>query len=103
MQASSDHAQLNDRDYQQLRQELAQELKKELRRSGRQSMFALSLQASTLLFLAVLLFIGAQRYYDLMLWGIGLSLLLISMLQFLELEFLHSGRSWFKPHDSSEP
>jgi hypothetical protein len=99
----SDPPRLNDRDYQQLRQEIAQELKKELRRSARHSLLALSIQASTLLFLAVLLFIGARRYYDLMLWGIGLSLLIVSMLQFLELEFLHSGRSWFTSRQKSEP
>lgn len=99
----SDPPRLNDRDYQQLRQEIAQELKKELRRSARHSLLALSIQASTLLFLAVLLFIGARRYYDLMLWGIGLSLLIVSMLQFLELEFLHSGRSWFTSRQKPEP
>ena len=99
----SDPPSLNNQDYQHLRQEIAEELKQELRRSARQSMMALSIQACTLLFLAVLLFIGARRYYDLMLWGVGLSLLVISMLQFLELEYLHSGRSLFKAHKKPEP
>jgi len=85
---------LTDTDYERLRQDLSQELKQEVRRTGRQYLLSLTLQAGTLVFLAVMLFVAARRYHDLMLWGIGLCLLLISAMQFLELEFLHSGQSW---------
>lgn len=85
---------LSESEYEHLRTELALQLKKELRRAGRQNMFVMGFQALIMIFLAVLLFFSARHYHDMMLWGIGLCLLLFSLMEFLDLDFVSSGHSW---------
>lgn len=85
---------LSESDYLRLRKELSVQLRREVRRSGRQHMFAIGLQAALMVFFSVMLFIGARRYHDMMLWAIGFCLLVLASLNFLELDFLFSGHSW---------
>ena len=91
---SHSSAQLSEAEYVQLRQELVQQLGQELRRAGRQHFFAMGMHALVLILLAVILFISSQRYHDFMLWAVGLCLLLFSALEFLDLDYFHSGKSW---------
>lgn len=86
---------LSTAEYQRLRSELAVQLKSELRRSGQQQLFSMGIHALVMLFLAVLLFISSRRYHDLMLWAMGLCLLLFSLLEFMDLDFIQSGHSLF--------
>lgn len=96
-------AQLSAAEYAQLRADLSAELRAELRQSGRQHFFALGLHALVLVLLAVLLFISARRYHDIMLWGVGFCLMLFSLLEFLDLEYLYSGQTWLEWFKKSPP
>jgi len=84
---------LSETEYQRLRAELSLQLKQELRRTGQQHLFAIGIHALTMLFLAVILFVASRKYHDLMLWAVGVSLLLFSLLEFMDLDFLQSGHS----------
>lgn len=85
---------LSESDYQRLREEVAHELRYEMRKMGYQKLFTMALQGAILVFLAVILFLAARRYHDFMLWAVGLCLLLFGCLEFLDLEYLHSGHNW---------
>lgn len=85
---------LSETDYQRLKQELAEDLKAEIRRAGNQHVFSIGLQALTLIFMAVVLFLSSERYHDFMLWAVGICLLLFSVLQFLDLDFAQTNHSW---------
>ncbi|MGV3525936.1 MAG: hypothetical protein ACO1RX_17055 [Candidatus Sericytochromatia bacterium] len=104
--APSNSSPLSAAEYAQLRADLSLELRAELRQSGRQHFFAMGLHALVLVLLAVLLFISARRYHDIMLWGVGFCLMLFSLLEFLDLEYLYSGQTWlewFKKNPSRLP
>lgn len=106
--ASAAQPSLNETDYQRLKQELAEDLKTEIRRAGNQHVFSIGLQALTLIFMAVVLFLSSERYHDFMLWSVGICLLLFSVLQFLDLDFAQTNPTWLgllqrqppKKHDS---
>lgn len=85
---------LSEAEYTRLRHELSTQLRREVRRSGRQHMFAIGMQAALLVFFAVMLFLAARRYHDLMLWVVGFCLLIFACTHLLELDFLFSGHSW---------
>ncbi len=86
--------QLSEENYDRLKQEVAQELRIEIRRVRRQNLFAVGLQAIVLVIIAVLLFKASRQYHDLTLWAAGVCLLIFSSLDFLDLEYISTGRSW---------
>ena len=85
---------LSEADYLRLREDLAREIKTEIRHSGRQHLFAMGLHALMMVFMAVILFVSSQRYHDFMLWAVGLCLLLFSLLEFLDIDYVQTGHGW---------
>lgn len=85
---------LSEADLQQLHTQLSEDLRSELRRTHRQSLFSMGLQAITQVVLAVILFKVSRQYMDFTLWAVGVCLLVFSSLQFLEIEYISTGRSW---------
>lgn len=85
---------LSETDFQQLQTQLSDDLRLELRRVHRQSLFSVGLQAIAQVVLAVILFKASRQYMDVTLWAVGVCLLVFSSLQFLEIEYISTGRSW---------
>ncbi|PIQ24977.1 hypothetical protein COW36_06385 [bacterium (Candidatus Blackallbacteria) CG17_big_fil_post_rev_8_21_14_2_50_48_46] len=84
---------LAESDYQRLQDYLAQTMRQELWQISRQRMIYLAMSGFSLMLFAVILFVNAQRYQNRMLWVIGFCLVIFSLVEFLELDALHSGKS----------
>jgi len=85
---------LSEADYQRLRADLSLEIKQEAQRLGHQQMFMVGIHALVLAFLAVILFLSSRRYHDIMIWAVGISLLIFSGLEFLQLKDLQNEENW---------
>lgn len=93
---------LSEQDLQKLQAHLCQHMGRELRHVRRQSLFASGLQAIAMVGMAVILFKASRQYFDLTLWGVGVCLLVFASLQFLDIEFIASGRSWMDIFEREE-
>lgn len=93
---------LSEEDLHKLQVHLGQQLGRELRHVRRQSLFATGLQAIVLVALAIILFKASRQYFDFTLWGVGVCLLVFASLQFLDIEFIASGRSWMDIFEREE-
>lgn len=93
---------LSEADFQQLHTQISDDLRSELRRVHRQSLFSVGLQAIAQVALAVVLFKASRQYMDFTLWAVGVCLLVFSCLQFLEIEYISTGRSWLDIFEKSK-
>jgi hypothetical protein len=83
---------LTQAEYSHLLMTLEKRLSQDMHSFAQQHTVYLILQSVALLSFAVVLFLNAQRYHSPVIWGVGVCLLLFSLIAFLELDLRTSGK-----------